>query len=248
VRRIVHERVDSTNLEVRRVWAGEPVVVVAAEQTAGMGRLGRSWLSPRGGVWLSVGWPLKLPFGAYQAIPLAVGLATVEAIEETCGLRARIKWPNDVIARERKLAGILCQAELDLPSASPGRAEQGAIVAGVGVNGNFPASILGAGLRHEPTSLLDELGREVDLALLEESLVRRLEEAFEAYERGGWKSALLPAIRERLCWVGERIASSDTHGTPIAEGVMRGIDDSGALLVETDREVRALAIGEIHRL
>lgn len=236
MRRVFYERIDSTNLELRRLWSGEPLAVVAAEQSAGMGRLGRMWLSPRGGLWITVGWPLRLPLASYQAVPLAVGLATVQAIEAVARLHAGIKWPNDVFVRERKLAGILCQSEPDTSL----------LMAGIGINANFPAASLGSGLRHDPTSLQDEVG-DVDLGGLEEALLAALEATFEAFERGHWISLILPGIRKRLCWVGQRIASTDAAGATIAEGILRGIDDSGALLIETDGGVKALSVGEISR-
>lgn len=235
--RIVHERLDSTNLEVRRVWNGEPVVVVAAEQSAGMGRLGRSWVSPRGGLWMSLGWPLRQELTAYQAIPLAVGLAVAHTLETLYRLKPRIKWPNDVLLEERKVAGVLCQAELDL----------GALVVGVGVNANFPSASLGEALRTRPVSLLDVLGAEIDLDVLEARLTGALAGAFEAYERGAWIEELLPQIRARLAWVGEAVACVDAGGGMLAEGTMRGVDDHGALQIETESGVRTLSGGEIQR-
>ncbi|EQD73264.1 biotin--acetyl-CoA-carboxylase ligase [mine drainage metagenome] len=106
-------QVDSTNLEARRRWltacklhlSPAPFVVVAAQQSAGMGRSGRTWQSPAGGLWLSVGWPLRKSAETCAAAPLAVGLAAAEALQECCGLHCAIKWPNDLLVNEKKLRG-----------------------------------------------------------------------------------------------------------------------------------------------
>lgn len=235
--RVFRERVDSTSLEAKRLYNGAPLRVVAAEQTAGMGRLGRTWQSPRGGLWMSLATPLRAPVDRYAAAPLAAGLAVVEAVEAVCGLSATIKWPNDVCVGDRKLAGILCQCE-------PGR---DMLVVGIGINANFPATALPEGLRRPPTSLLDERGAPVDLEALEAMLVSRLDELLAACEQGFFAERVLPGVQARLCWMGARVRSTDGAGTVFGEGVITGIDENGALLLATDEGTHALAVGEITR-
>ncbi len=118
-----HDTLDSTNLEARRLWihsraspspphvAPRPFAVTAATQTAGLGRTGRSWQSPPGGLWLTVAWPAAQPLPHYQALSLVVGLAAVRTLIDLTRLDCQIKWPNDILLADRKLAGILCQAE-----------------------------------------------------------------------------------------------------------------------------------------
>lgn len=237
-RRVFVEQVDSTSLEVKRRYDGAPLLVVAAEQSAGMGRLGRAWQSPRGGLWMSLALPLQAPLECYAVAPLAVGLAVAEAVEAACGLSAGIKWPNDVLVNDRKLAGILCQCE-------PGR---DLLVVGVGINANFPATELPADLRRAPTSLLDELGSPVALDALEVAVVARIEERLSACERGDFSARVMPGVQARLCWMGARVRSTDGDGAVFAEGVIAGVNECGALLLATDAGTHALVVGEISRV
>ncbi len=229
----------STNDDARQRFRGVPLVVVAAEQTHGVGRMGRTWHSPRGGLWLTLAWPPRLPLAAYQALSLVAGLATADAIENTCRLDARIKWPNDLLVERggvwRKLCGILCQSD----------ATRSLILIGIGINANFPASELGEGLRLPPTTLHDELGHDIDLVELEQNLITTLHSALVAYEEGHWPARLLPAVRTRLCWTGLEVHCADAMGTNTAVGVLQGIDDSGRLLIESGHKLQALVGGEV---
>lgn len=247
MRLIEYASLDSTNLEARRLWAGnpaaarpEPLAVVAAAQTAGMGRSGRSWVSPTGGLWLSLAWPLRRPLEAYQALPLAAGLAVARALEGLYALDCRIKWPNDLLVRNRKLVGILCQGEPDLPSP--------AVIVGIGVNANFPAAALGPGLRQPPTSLRDELRRDVPLARLRDRLLDELEEALADFEQDLWRERLLPEIERRLAWRGRPVRCTDTQQQLLAQGLLTGLDAQGCLLIQTPGGPQALAVGELQRL
>ncbi len=123
----VAERTGSTNadlLALARGGAPEGLVLAAREQTAGRGRLGRSWVSPPGralafSVLLRPG---SVPRAAHGWLPLLSGVAVARAVRSLTGLPARLKWPNDVLAGERKLAGILAEQDGD------------AVVIGVGLN------------------------------------------------------------------------------------------------------------------
>ncbi|NBB83423.1 MAG: biotin--[acetyl-CoA-carboxylase] ligase [Alphaproteobacteria bacterium] len=142
--------IDSTNAQALRVWRApggwgtRPLAITADEQTAGVGRGGRTWRSPRGGLWLTVAWPVGRRPGHYQALPLAVGLAVAQAVEAVAGLAATIKWPNDLLIGDRKVCGILCRYEA---------AEPPVVLAGIGLNANVAAASLGGDLPQPATSL-----------------------------------------------------------------------------------------------
>jgi len=125
--------VDSTNARVlQRAAVGEPagLVLFAEEQRAGRGRRGRVWLAPPGQcLLLSVLLRPGLPSGDWGRLALAAAVATARAVEETYGLKPELKWPNDVLLDDRKLAGILIESTH--PS---GGLRQGAVVIGIGVN------------------------------------------------------------------------------------------------------------------
>ena len=178
---IVHlASIDSTNLEAQRRWKSQsprtdPILVRADVQTAGLGRDGRAWQSPAGGLWLSIAWPISQPADHYESLPPAIGSAVAQTIEAAFGLASRVKWPNDVMIGDRKLAGVLCQTVLD--------SGPRCVVVGVGLNANFSASILSSELRHPATTLLDQLGRAIELDELCNHLVADLLNALESFER-----------------------------------------------------------------
>jgi BirA family biotin operon repressor/biotin-[acetyl-CoA-carboxylase] ligase len=150
--------------------AEEGAVVAAGEQTAGRGRLGRSWVAPAGTSLLcSV---QLLPTVSPDRLPELTGVAAhacSEAIAAVTGLQTELKFPNDVLVGGRKVAGILAEAR------------EGRVVAGIGVNVNVAEADLPTGLETPATSLLVETGREVDRAEVLVELLDRLERRYRAW-------------------------------------------------------------------
>ena len=152
----------------------EGAVAVADEQTEGRGRLGRTWLAPAGtSLLVSI---LLRPDVAPARLPelsLVAGRACAEAIAEVAGLETEVKFPNDVLVRGRKVAGILAEAS------------EGRVVLGIGVNVSQVAGELPAEPRTPATSLLLETGREVDRAELLVALLDRLERRYDEWLGAG---------------------------------------------------------------
>lgn len=177
---IVHlDSIDSTNLEAQRRWKAQlpdttPLVIRANTQTAGIGRDGRHWQSPLGGLWLSIAWPMSLPPDRYEALTPIIAEALSRALRAATGLDCRMKWPNDVLLGEKKLAGVLCQSILDTGPRC--------VIIGVGINANFPASSLVGALRMPAATLQDKLGRSVDLDQLEVLLVDEVIASLKAFD------------------------------------------------------------------
>jgi BirA family transcriptional regulator, biotin operon repressor / biotin---[acetyl-CoA-carboxylase] ligase len=219
----VHHRVtDSTNERAKELAAaGAPggTLVTADEQTAGRGRQGRVWTAPAGSA-LLLSLLLRDLDERHALLPLAAAVAVCDAVP----VDASIKWPNDVWIDGRKLAGILVE----------GRPQEGWAVLGVGVNvttESFPADIadtatsLGlAGVSATPESVLADLLP---------GLARWLDAPDEK---------VLSAWRSRDALKGKRVRWSD------GEGIAEGIDDSGALLVQTANGRVTLEAGEVHLL
>jgi len=132
--------------------------VISEEQTEGRGRSGRSWVSPRGGIWMSILLRPPPSFGSLEGLPLVGALALARAIKSTLNIEALVKWPNDVVVNGRKLAGVLVESRLKgtLPEF---------IILGMGANANLHATILGDTATNS-TSLLDVIGTAVDRELL----------------------------------------------------------------------------------
>ena len=188
-------------------------IVGADEQTAGMGRHGHGWHSERGtGLYISM--VLRLPKAA-PVITLALGIATQEAIVEVSGLAPDLRWPNDVLLNGRKCAGILAQLEDD------------AIIAGIGINisqTTFPPEL-------DATSLL-LAGATVTRENVLVALVNAIDRCCRTLEEHGADAILRMFEASSSYAVGRRVRVDQAGGA--LEGVTRGLDSSGFLIVRRD--------------
>ncbi|MGM9662343.1 MAG: biotin--[acetyl-CoA-carboxylase] ligase [Oscillospiraceae bacterium] len=229
----VFARIDSTNNEAkRRLAAGrcEPTLLLAEEQTAGRGRLGRSFYSPaETGLYMTLllGRPAALRDPAILTVAAAAAVAG--AIEQLTGERAGIKWVNDVYMAGKKVCGILCEAVTDGESGETG------LLAGIGVNvrtADFPEE-----LRQKAGSLT---GAAADRTELAAEITDRLLAIWEAPEQSGF----LAFYRARSFVPGHRVRFMRNGAE--REALALGIDDGGALLVRyPDGTVEALRSGEV---
>jgi BirA family transcriptional regulator, biotin operon repressor / biotin---[acetyl-CoA-carboxylase] ligase len=216
--RVHHRTTDSTNLRARELaMAGAPhgTVVTAGEQTAGRGRQGRTWVGPPGRALLAS--------VVVRDPPALLPLLAAVAVAEACGDAARIKWPNDVLLDDRKVAGILAE----------GRPHEGWAVLGVGLNVAVRAGDLPEELRDRATGLGLEPG---DLDAVLDRLLDRLDARL-----GDDAETILAAWSARDGLRGREIAWAG------GRGVAEGIDGAGRLLVRAPGgEVSALDAGEVH--
>ncbi len=210
---------------------------VAERQSGGVGRQGRPWSSPAGGLWVTLAWPLGADWAAaVDGLGVRVGLACVGAVRESVEGAAPVglKWPNDVVVGGRKVCGAL----VEVVQAEGG--QRWALV-GVGVNANFGRDALPADVRERATTLLEVRGAVVDLDALLGRVLARLAEALSGR---GLCEATLAAARGALAGVGRRAAYTLPDGSR-AEGTLLGIDDDGHALLRTeDGGVRRLSAGE----
>ena len=225
--------IGSTMTEAQRlaaVTALHGTVILADEQTAGIGRLGRSWISePEAGVYCSILLHLPLQPPDMPISSLLLGLATAEAIQRSTHLICDLRWPNDVLIRERKAAGILTQLT------------DRHVVAGIGINvnqTNFPED-----LRTPATSLrLESGGRQQS----REDVIVRLLESIDGFsqlliEKGA--DAILRAFEAASTYVRDRSVVVEENGW---RGVTAGLDDHGFLLLRTgDAKLQRIASGGI---
>lgn len=224
--------VGSTNDEARRravVGEREGLVVVAGRQTAGRGRLARRWESPQGGLYLSA---LLRPAVAPQRLgilPIAAGLAVARALEPFAGRPLSLKWPNDVLAGEQKLAGILAESRLEGPRAA-------FCVVGIGVNANNPVPEGGE-------SLVRLAGREVPLDDLRLRVLSELSDACDDLLAKPEK--LAEAWTALTSTVGRRVRVA-FEGIEV-EGVAERVDEEGALWLATrEGPLRVVAADVVH--
>ena len=228
---------DSTNEEVRsRARAGTAapwLAVIAERQTAGRGRRGHGWSSPRGNLYLSLLAPMPLAPVPRSLVPLVAGLAVSEALLEF-GVESRLKWPNDVLSGGRKLAGISAEA------CSGGTGPEG-VELGIGVNVRVNP------LGDLATSVLEAGGEERDLLDVAASVLIQVHDRHSELH-GGAAAALLDAWRARsVAWWGRAVEV--VWDDQALRGVAAGVDQNGALIVELpDGRRQTVVAGEAREL
>lgn len=236
------ERIDSTNSYLREAAAaGAPhgTLALADLQTAGRGRLGRTWEAPaRSSLLFSLLLRPRWPVERLAWAAMIAGLAAVEGVEATTDLVLSLKWPNDLIAvtadgRRCKVGGILVELlHADRP--------QPAVIVGTGINVNIPAAELPVG-RLPPASLLVLLQRLVEREALLAAILARWEAHDTAAEQGRSPFA---AWRSRLIGLGEWATVSTPAGS--RQGTAEGVDDSGHLLLRTaDGALHTVSAGDV---
>jgi BirA family biotin operon repressor/biotin-[acetyl-CoA-carboxylase] ligase len=223
---LIHfDEIDSTNLQARKLAEGgaeHGACLVAEYQSAGRGRLERRWLAPPRtcllfSLILRPRWGLDRVFGLTNLAAVAL----CRAVENLCGLKPGIKWPNDVFLEGYKLAGVLteftCRAEvLEF------------VVLGVGLNVNLSPAQL-AKLPAPAASLKADLGRDVDRALLLAAFLTEISELYPEAAAGAMHRLGLEYNRRSLL-IGHRVAVRD--GQEVRSGIARGVAPDGALLLE----------------
>lgn len=237
---------------------GEPegIVLVADHQTAGRGRAGRTWTAPPGaGLLLTV--LLRPPAAVMDLATMAVAVAAAEAVEEVAGFSPRLKWPNDLVwpgdgsGADRKLAGILAEADWPAGSAisagwkQPAPAERVVVVVGIGINVTWPAD-LPADLAEVAVACNHVVERPVDREDLLIALLEHLGPRYEALAAGE-RALLLAEWRRRSATLGRRVrielGADDVVGTAV------DITDDGHLVVDTlEGERRTFAVGDVVHL
>jgi len=228
---VVHywDEVDSTNAALVRLLkdgAVEGTVVIADAQTRGRGRIGKLWFSPPGlNLYLSVLLNPPIQLSEARLFTLIGSLAIADAIEAQ-GAKAQVKWPNDVLVADKKIAGVLAEIQ-----AHDGRVNH--LVLGVGVNlniGRADMNRLFADAAAGATSLREALGRAVDRSAFTALLLEHLEKHYFDFLSAG-KRSILQEWRSRS-FLGRRVSvrEEDMH----VEGVAMDLDDEGCLLVTLD--------------
>ena len=227
----------STNASVAaRARAGEPVglVLVAEHQSAGRGRLGRSWVTPPRTA-LTVSWlvaPERVPIARWPWLPLLTGLAVVEAVREVSGLAVQLKWPNDVLFADRKVAGILAE-RIERPD--------GAVaVVGVGLNVSSTRDDLPV---PTATSLALEGRPDVDRGALLVALLSSFGRWYDRWLTGGGEGLRGPYLA--ACSTLGRDVRVDLPAGESLTGVAEDVDDSGRLLVRDRTGLHPLGAGDV---
>lgn len=232
--------VDSTNLYARN-WAerggAEGDTVIAETQTAGRGRMGRSWLSPPYmNLYLSILLKPKFPPVDAPQITLMAAVALAETVESFIPVAPEIKWPNDILVGGRKLAGVLTESSCEKDKIR-------FIVLGIGVNVNFPADVMPAKIRGSATSLMILAGKQVSREAFARRLIHNLDRCYGELEDRGFGS-LASRWKAYFRLQGKRVRIDAT--TQSITGTVAGIDRDGSLLLQDERgKVQKVIAGEV---
>jgi len=181
---ILDECGSTNDVAARIAEDGAPhgAVVIAETQRAGRGRLGRTWYSPRGGVWMSVLIRPHEGLFPWESLPLIGALETAETLVVSWRVKAAVKWPNDVVVEGRKIAGTLVESKFE-------GNELSYATLGIGINANVDTSEVGS-IRDSSTSLLTLLGTPIDREKLIIAILSRLETLYESIQATGESAAL----------------------------------------------------------
>ena len=222
-----YESVPSTNSELARLaaeGAAEGTSIVAEEQTAGRGRLQRTWVSPKGaGLYFSCLLRPKIPQEQWPIISFMAAVAVNDALLESSELQTDIKWPNDLLADERKICGILAE----VTESQHGRA----VILGIGINLRreaFPEELVDVA-----TSVSDATGRRVDGEQILDALVQSLKRWYLLLHEPDGPKRILATWESRSSFAeGKRVKV--VNGEETIVGVTRGLELDGALRVESE--------------
>ncbi|MGH3355229.1 MAG: biotin--[acetyl-CoA-carboxylase] ligase [Nocardioidaceae bacterium] len=237
---VVVTETESTNTDLAeraRRGAEAGTVLVAEHQTGGRGRLDREWTSPpRSGLTMSLLVdPLDVPADRWPWITLLAGLAVAEGVRRTTDVAATLKWPNDLIVEDRKLAGILTE-RVETPTGSK-------VVVGIGVNATLREDERPT---DEATSLLLEGARTTDRTVVLREVLRVFEQLFRAWVAGAGDPALgIAESYERRCsTLGRRVRVLLPTGVTVAGRAVR-LDGDGRLVVRTDHGEETVSAGDV---
>ena len=234
------EEIDSTNTCAKQLaleGAADGTVVMAEFQTAGRGRMGRSFQSPKGkGLYLSVLLRPKVPAERMAAITALAGIAVCDAVETVYGVRPGLKWPNDPVLGNRKICGILTEAVTD-PEGNT------AVILGIGINVLQTEEDFDPEIRSVATSLWMETGRAVSRKELTARLLERLEQVYRVLKSGelsGW----VRTYRADCVHLGRQIWLYGPNGREKATAL--DVDEAFGLVVKGENgTVRTVRTGEI---
>ena len=225
----------STNLvlkDMARQGAPHGSLCLCECQTAGRGRMDRTWSSPEGqGVWLSVLLRPQMPAENAPLITFCCALAMAKAVRRCTSLDARIKWPNDLVLRGKKLCGILLEMGFD--------AQGYYVVAGTGLNvrrGAYPPELA------ERATSIEEWADVPDRGAIVAAYLAALEEALSAVEAQGF-AGIAKDFRRECITLGSPVHVLGTDCT--FTGVAEDVDDTGALLVRTEDGLRRVLAGDV---
>lgn len=233
------EELDSTNVQAKRLaeqgLADHGCLVTTEKQTSGKGRRGRSWSSPKGsGIWMSL--VLKPDISPYNAsmLTLVTALAVNRAVREETDLESYIKWPNDIVINGKKLCGILTEM-----SSEPDYIHY--VVIGIGINVN--TKYFSEEISKKATSLFMESNKTYRRSLIIKKILEYLEFYYEQFLLNQDMRPLMTEYNQMLINIENKVVVQEKQ--TLFEGIAKGINEKGELLVQTKKGLRTVMSGEV---
>jgi BirA family transcriptional regulator, biotin operon repressor / biotin---[acetyl-CoA-carboxylase] ligase len=222
------EEVDSTNNVAKKLaenGAEEGTIVIAETQSRGRGRRGKNWISPTGGVWMSIILRPHSPPADAPQLTLMTGVAVAQTLKKECGLDVGIKWPNDILIGEKKVCGILTEANAKFNTLDY-------VIVGIGIDANVDTEIFPSDVREGATSLKRELNKEIMGVILVQEFLKNFEEIYDDFTAGNFPE-ILGEWRRLSKTIGSYVEVRKQLGK-IVRGEAIGINNTGALILELD--------------
>ncbi|GAB4310301.1 MAG: biotin--[acetyl-CoA-carboxylase] ligase [Methanobacteriaceae archaeon] len=220
--------VDSTNdvaKELAEKGAENGTLIIAQTQRRGKGRNGKKWISPLGGVWMSIILrPTIKPEKAPQ-LTLVTGVAVAETLKKQTGLDVKIKWPNDILIDDKKVCGILTEAHAKYNTLDY-------VIVGIGIDVNMDMELFPQELRRDATSIKEELEMEVYYVELVQRFLEKFEELYKEFNADQFPE-ILRKWRKYSKTIGSYVEVHKRLGK-IVRGEAVGINKQGALILELD--------------
>ena len=236
-----YKEVDSTNEVAKKLaeeGAPEGTIVIAESQSSGKGRLGKKWISPSGGVWMSIILRPDIPPHQAPRLTLVTGVAVAETLGKECGLDVGIKWPNDILIGNKKVCGILTEAITDQ--------KLDFVIVGIGIDLNVDVEEFPTELREGATSLKRELDRDIPGVKLVQNFLLDFEKIYNEFKEGNFPE-ILAEWRKLSKTIGKQVEVHKRGRVVIGEAI--GVNKDGILILEMeDGNLRKVMSGEcIHR-
>ena len=215
------------------------LVIIAEEQTGGIGRMGRSWVSPSGGIWITIVLKPGIPIDHVFMVTMAGSVSVARAIRKEFDLGALIKWPNDILIGNKKVAGLLLElsAEADIIHHC---------LLGIGIDVNVTLNQFSPDLQKEITSISTEVGHEIDRTTFLARILKEFENRYLLIESGEYE-AIIREWKSLSCTLEHRVHITTMKNS--FEGEAIDIDEFGALIIRKDNgKIERVIAGDcIHR-
>lgn len=230
--------IDSTNNVAKKLaeeGAKEGTIIIAETQTRGRGRRGKQWISPAGGVWMSIILRPQIPPSEAPQLTLMTGVAVAETIKKL-GLDVGIKWPNDILIGSRKVCGILTEANAKFSTLDY-------VVVGIGIDANVNTENFPSDVQKAATSLKKELNEDIRGPELVQEFLKIFEDTYNEFKEGNF-TEILGEWRRMSKTIGSYVEVRKQLGK-IVRGEAVGITNEGALILELDNgNLRKVISGE----